>query len=215
MVKIHSAIPLLFELCNFRLTRVFNNPCDSTGMLNVDEGVVLVDNKSKILQIQNVRFIPAFFSSNARTAFLFQSASPAFLNHASQCTYSAYSRTWFSHFFNSKRETRVLRQTQPTLEVRISIPREVYVSTNKHEIRIQNGMYLRHKEPKSPHPHGVWASSSDIPATDLRDYLTKKRSVHQITPQCHCEKLITAAFFDCHCSFQITMPLVFNWLSAA
>ena len=40
----HSAITLLSTLCNFRLPRVPNNPCDSTGMLNVDEGIVLVDN---------------------------------------------------------------------------------------------------------------------------------------------------------------------------
>ena len=49
MVKIHSAILLLSELCNFRLPRVPNNPCNSIGMLNVDEGIVLVDNGSKIL----------------------------------------------------------------------------------------------------------------------------------------------------------------------
>ena len=46
--------------------RVPNNPFDSTGMLNVDEGVTLVDNRSKtlhtqsVLEIQNARFRPAF-----------------------------------------------------------------------------------------------------------------------------------------------------------
>ena len=45
-----SAITLLSELCNSRLPRVLNNPCGLIGMLNVDEGVVLVDNRLKILQ---------------------------------------------------------------------------------------------------------------------------------------------------------------------
>ena len=49
MVKINSAISLLSELCNFRLPMVSNNPCDSTRMLNVDEGVVPVEISSKIL----------------------------------------------------------------------------------------------------------------------------------------------------------------------
>ena len=50
MVKINSAIFFLSKLCNSKLSGVPNNPCDSIGMLNVDEGVAHVDNKSKILQ---------------------------------------------------------------------------------------------------------------------------------------------------------------------
>ena len=50
MVKIHSAIPILSELYNSRLLRVPKNSCDSTEMLNIDEGIVLVDNRLKILQ---------------------------------------------------------------------------------------------------------------------------------------------------------------------
>ena len=37
---------------------------------------------------------------------------------------------------NTKRDVRVLRQTQPTSEVRVSTPGEVQVSTKKHEVRI-------------------------------------------------------------------------------
>jgi len=87
-VKINSDIHLFSKLCNSRLSGVLNNFYDSTGMLKVDEGVGLVDNRLKILQkqyvlqIQNVRFIPAFLLSNTRTAFLFQNASPTFINNA-------------------------------------------------------------------------------------------------------------------------------------
>ena len=74
MVKINFAILLLSKLCNSMLPGVFNNPCDSTGTPNVDEGVIHVDRKSKILQklsvlqIQNVKFTPASLSGNARSA---------------------------------------------------------------------------------------------------------------------------------------------------
>jgi len=68
------------------------------------------------------------------------------------------------------------------LEVRVSTPHEVCVSTDKHEVRVQTGMSLRHTEPKSPHHHGFEASSSDVLVMDLRDYLIRKRSVHQINP---------------------------------
>ena len=80
-VKINFATLLLSKPCNFRLSGVPNNPCDSTGMLNIDEGVAHVDNKSKILQkssilqIQNVRFIPASLSGKARSA---SNTRPAF-----------------------------------------------------------------------------------------------------------------------------------------
>jgi len=86
IVNINYVILLLSKLCNFRLLGVPNNPCGLTGMLNVDEGVVLVDSILKILQavlqIQNARFIHAFLLSSVRTAFLFQNASPMFLNNA-------------------------------------------------------------------------------------------------------------------------------------
>jgi len=54
MVMINLTINLFSELCNFRLPRVPNNPCDSIEMLNVNEGVTLIDNRSKTLQTQSV-----------------------------------------------------------------------------------------------------------------------------------------------------------------
>ena len=91
MVKINSAVLLLSKFYNFRLPGVPNNPCDSTGMMNVDEGVAYVDNKSmilqksSILQIRNVRFAPVSLSGNARSVFnartafcLPQNARPVF-----------------------------------------------------------------------------------------------------------------------------------------
>ena len=88
LVKIIPAITLLFELYNSRLPRALNNPCGLIKMLNVNEVVMLVDNKLKILQrqsileIQNMWFIPAFLLRNIRTTLLFQNASLTFLNNA-------------------------------------------------------------------------------------------------------------------------------------
>ena len=114
-----------------------------------------------------------------------------------------------------KCEIRVLRQAQPTMEDRISTPHEVHVSIKKRETRIQNGMSSRHKKPKSSHPQGFEASSSDVLETYLRDYLIRKMSVHQIIPQCHCERLISAVLSDYHCGFQITKFSIFNRFLAA
>jgi len=69
-------------------------------------------------------------------------------------------------------------------------------------------------EPESPHPQRLEAGLFNPPPTDLRDYLTKKRSVHQITPQCYSEWLITAVLFECHCSSHGSKQSVFNRLSA-
>ena len=74
------------QTLNFQLPGVPNNPCGSIEMLNIDKGIVLVDKRLKIiqrqsvLQIQKARFISAFLLNNARTALLFQNASPAFNN---------------------------------------------------------------------------------------------------------------------------------------
>ena len=54
IMKINPTITLLSELYNFRLPRVPNNPCGSIKMVNVDVGIVLVNNRSKILQMQSV-----------------------------------------------------------------------------------------------------------------------------------------------------------------
>jgi len=73
-VKINFSISFLSGLCNFRLPRIPNNLYDSTKILNIDEGAMLVDNSSKILQtksvlqIQNARFIPVSLSRNMRFA---------------------------------------------------------------------------------------------------------------------------------------------------
>ena len=76
-VKINSVVLLLSKLSNSRLSGVPNDPCSLTRSLNIDEGIVLVDNRLKILQkqfvlqLQNARFIHAFLLSYARTALLF------------------------------------------------------------------------------------------------------------------------------------------------
>ena len=88
-------------------------------MLNVDESIAHVDNKSKILQkssvlkIQNARFTPASLSGNARSAsntspvfYLPQNVSLAFLPASEHK----------SHVSGPKCETHVLRHTQPTPE---------------------------------------------------------------------------------------------------
>ena len=55
-----------------------------------------------------------------------------------------------SRVSNTKRYGRVLRQTQPTLEVSVSTSNEVYVSKKKCEARVQTGMSLRQPKPSSP-----------------------------------------------------------------
>jgi len=139
-------------------------------------------------------------------------------------------------FFVPKCEVRVSSQRR---ETRVFVPkREGRVSSAENELRVSNSKCeplvsepcvseLRHKthihsptakvitEPRSPHPQRFEADLFDPPATDLRDYLTKKMSVHQITPQCSCEQLIIAVLSECHCSFHASKQSVFNWLSAA
>lgn len=63
-----------------------------------------------------------------------------------------------------------------------------------------------------PHVHSneVQISSDQL---NLRDYLTRKRSIQQITPQYHCKQLISAMLSYCHCGFQMTRPSVFSRLS--
>ena len=68
--------------------------------------------------------------------------------------------------------------------------------------------------PKSPHPRGFEASLSDTPVIDLKDYLIKKRSIHQITSQCSCKWLIMAVLSKCHYNSHMNKSSVFNWLSA-
>ena len=75
-------------------------------------------------------------------------------------------------------------------------------------------MSSRHIKLRGPHPRGLRVSSSDVPSTDLRKYLTRK-SVLQIAPRCQCEQLTSAVLSDCHCDFQTSKSSVFSWLSAA
>ena len=50
------------------------------------------------------------------------------------------------------------------------------------------------------------------PPTDLRDYLTKKKSVNQIATFCCCERLITAMLSECRCSSHVNKQSVFRRL---
>jgi len=84
---------------------------------------------------------------------------------------------------------------------RVLAPCKVRVSTKQRETHVQHCMFSR-QNAKKPSPPGFEASSSDVPSTDLRDYLIRKRSVHQIAPRCHCEQLISTVLSDCHCGFQ-------------
>jgi len=175
MVKINSAISLLSELCNFMLLRVPNNTYDSTGMLNIDEGVVLVDNRLKILlcfadserEVHTRKFLKQCkdrISIPERESRVLQSCVSV-----SKCEVRVQRETRVlpapkcdtrvlpvsereTRISNSKRETRILRQAQPTLETHISTQHKVCVSTKKRETRIQNGMSSRHKKSKIPHP---------------------------------------------------------------
>ena len=70
------------------------------------------------------------------------------------------------------------------------------------------------RELKSSHPQRLEAGLLNPSLTDLRDYLTKKRSVHQITPQYCCEWLITAVLSGCHCSSHESKHSVFKCLSS-
>jgi len=60
------------------------------------------------------------------------------------------------------------------------------------------------RELKSPRLQGLKAGPFDPPPMDIRDYLTKKRSFHQITPLYCCEWLIIAVLFECHCSLYVS-----------
>jgi len=89
--------------------------------------------------------------------------------------------------------------------------RDLYVSLSKHESRVQPQM-AKFKSELGPNPHEFKASSSGAHYTDLSGYLTRKRSVHQISPHCHCKQLISAVLSDCHCGSQMIKLSVFNRL---
>jgi len=102
------------------------------------------------------------------------------------------------HVSNSKREPYVF---------------ETCVSKLRHKTHVHSLTAKVRTEPGSPHPQRLEAGLFDPSTTDLRDYLTKKRSVYQITPQCCCEWLITAVLSECHCNSHLSKQSVFNRLS--
>ena len=67
MVKINLAVTLLLKLCNSGLSGVSNSPCNSTRMLNINEGVALVISKQKTLWLQSV---PQALNARVRPTFL-------------------------------------------------------------------------------------------------------------------------------------------------
>ena len=105
-----------------------------------------------------------------------------------------------SRVLTTQHEVRVLQQILPKREVKT---------------RIQTQMARIKADPKSPHPQGFEANPLDTPATDLRDYVIKKNSVHQITLLCCCEWLIMAVLFKCHYNYHTIKLSVFNRLSVA
>ena len=82
-----------------------------------------------------------------------------------------------SRIFYTKREVRDLKQTQPMLG---SLFNTTWGSRFWTETQSPCSVLQRQRcKAKSPHSHGFEASSSDTPVTDLRDFLTRKRSVHK------------------------------------
>jgi len=214
-MKTHAAISLRSRLYNFRLPGILNSPWDSIGTLNVDEGVVLIDNKSKILQlqsilqIQNMRLRPAFLWNNMRPAFFKRVSIPKREIHvlAPKCETRVQSVPGRdSRVPTTQREVCVLKQTLPKCEA------QTRVSSQKRKVHVQSGIFLKHTKLKSPHPKGFEARPLDTPATNLRDCLIKKKSVNQITPQCCYEWLIIAVLLECHCNSHTSKLLVFNRL---
>ena len=96
-----------------------------------------------------------------------------------------------------KRESRVC---STECEVRVPEPcaPETCVSELRRNVNVRSPTVTVRKEMKSPRPQRLETGPFDPPPTDLRNYLTKKRSVHQITPLCYCEWLITVVLSECH-----------------
>ena len=144
-----------------------------------------------------------FLSSNTRTALLFQIASLAFLNNARS---ASNARPAFYRLQNA-RPVFCLRMRGPRFltpnamaSFQQSNARPAFSIACLQDIRCQKALTLRDSK----------ASSSDAPSTDLRDYMTRNRNVHQIAPRCHCEQLISAILSDCHCGFQTNKPSIFS-----
>ena len=91
------------------------------------------------------------------------------------------------HVSFQKCETRVQYEVTPECDIRVSLL--------KRESHVQSYVSKFESELGSPHPHGFEANFS---ATDLRNYLTRKKSIHQIAHKCHCEQLILTVLSDYH-----------------
>ena len=63
-------------------------------------------------------------------------------------------------------------------------------------------------------PRQSEANLFDPPPTDLRDYLTRKRSAGLITPSCCCERLITM-LSECRCNSRANRQSRFKQLTLA
>ena len=182
-------------------------------------------NMTPVFMFQNVS--PTFFN-NAKTAFLSQNASSALLkNERSVFLIQMWGprSTRDPHFWSKMRDphSTCFRMWLSCLWSKTwdSCFEESSANTwgscfNKatRDLHSEWHVFETYKA-KSPHPQGFEASSLDVPSTDLRNYLTRKRSIHQITPQCHYKRLISAVLLDCHCDFQITKPSIFSRLSVA
>ena len=122
-------------------------------------------------------------------------------------------------------ETRVQPLDKPKREVHVSLPeretrieeqslfkRDLRFSTHKCEVRIQHPKAKRSADGK---PLPPWVRGClRYPYNGSKGLLNKERSVHQITPQCCCERLIKTVLSKCHCSSHTSKPSVFNRLLA-
>ena len=106
----------------------------------------------------------------------------------------------------SKHKSRVQSEAAPECDLRVSFL--------KHEHRVQPQLVKFKSKLGSPHPMGSRLVLQVLLLLNW-DYFSRKRNVHQIAPQCHCEQLILTVLSDCHCGFQMTKPLIFNRLSKA
>jgi len=111
-----------------------------------------------------------------------------------------------------KRESRVY-STERELHVSEPCPPETSVSELRRKVNIRFLTARVRRELKSPHPQILEASLFDPSLTDLKDYLIKKRSVHQITPLCCCERLITTMLSECHCNQSVFKRLSYTSVS--
>jgi len=121
---------------------------------------------------------------------------------------------------NQQREVRLSYQQRH--ETCVSKPKcESRVCSTERELRVSEPCApetciskLRRKvNIRSSMQSCLTAGLFDPPPMDLRDYLTKKRGVHQITQLCCYEQLITAVLSECHYSSHISKQSVFNRLS--